>query len=101
MPAAVRVAPEPGAGSTTATASPRWAQRHATASPITPPPTTSTSYGSLTSHLPVRRARALRRGPCRDSFSDCSLRRHYPDQVLRSAAPSCPLSPVNWAPVLV
>jgi hypothetical protein len=28
-----------------------------------------------------------------------SLRRHYPDQVRRSAAPSSPLSPVHWAPV--
>ncbi len=43
IPAAAQEAPLPGDGSTTVTAIPAWAARQATARPITPPPTTTTS----------------------------------------------------------
>src|SRR4051794_27872746 len=93
MPAAVREAPAVGVGSTTVTRRPRWAQRQATARPITPPPTTTRS-GFVIAPPAARTCRAARLG-----WRNDSLRRHYPDQVLRSAAPSCPLSPVHRAPV--
>src|SRR6185437_15770371 len=73
MPAAVCAAPWPGAGSTTATRSPRWAHRHAIDRPTTPPPTTTTSGVAIT--------------------SIDSLRRYDPDQVLRSAAHQPPSQP--------
>src|SRR5689334_13001347 len=73
MPAAVCAAPRPGAGSTTATRSPRWAHRHAMDRPTTPPPATTRS-GFVIAVID-------------------SLRRHDPDQVLRSAAHQPPSQP--------
>src|SRR5689334_15855344 len=73
MPAAVCAAPWPGAGSATVTCNLRCAHRHATAKPTTPPPTT------ITSGFAIARID--------------SLRRHDPDQVLRSAAHQPPSQP--------
>src|SRR5512132_2753224 len=83
MPAAAHDAPPPGAGSTTVTLSPAEAARHATARPITPPPTTARSpAGAAGDALPLTVTVRI-----------SSLRRHYPEQVLRSAARQPPSQP--------
>ena len=80
MPAATPVAPAAGSdASSTTTRSPRRAALHAAASPIAPAPTTTAS--AVAAALSAR------------LHCHLSLRRHYPDQVPRSAAHQPPSQP--------
>ena len=87
MPAATPEAPAPGSSrSSTQDAQPALRRRQAEASPITPAPTTTTSYSLVARrvHRSVASCGGRRAG---------SLRRHYPDQVQRSAATQPPSQP--------
>lgn len=105
MPAAVREAPEPGAGSTTVTDSPRCRLRQAIDKPMTPAPTTRTSGRAPVRPLCATGSPVPRRFPGAPAIRSSgpgeganSLRRHDPVQVGRSAAGSHPLSPIHRAP---
>ena len=86
IPAATPDAPAPGSSrSTTSTEAPACAARHAHDRPTMPAPITTRSWALLFT--------------ARGSKCSC-LRRHYPDQVLRSAAASRPLSRSARLPLL-
>ena len=87
IPAATPDAPAPGSPrSTTSTDRPDCAMRQAQDNPMIPPPTTTVSY-------PRARGDSLTHVPSAVSRADRCLRRHYPDQVRRSAATQPPSQP--------